>query len=201
MDALFQIILPMVLLYKYWAIFLITFVAALIFPFPPGTLLMASSAFAKQGYFSFWLIVLFGTLGNIVGDSLGYWLARIYGKEVLYRIGFRKILDSQRFQNVNTRIKSNPGFFIFLTRFEVFSNLAGNIICGLSKVPYRKYLFYDILGETTQVLLYCTIGYILGDNWHAISSVINRSLFLIILLIIVFVAIFWKRLLRWVDGK
>lgn len=194
MNFIVQIILPYLLLYKYWAIFVITLVAALAFPIPPGTLLMASAAFASQGYFSFTWVVVVGSLGNIVGDNIGYWLARKYGKSVLCRIGFRKTLDSQKYKNIEERIRRNPKFLIFISRFEVFSNLAVNLICGLSDLEYKKYIVFEVLGEISQVFIYCAIGYIVGDNWMVISGIITKFLILIILVLGLLIAIFWEKI-------
>ena len=196
MNFIVQIILPYLLLYKYWAIFTITLVAALAFPIPPGTLLMASAAFASQGYFSFSLVVFFGALGNIVGDNIGYFLARAYGKKVLYRIGFRKVLDSQKYKNIEERIRRKPNFLIFISRFEVFSNLAVNIICGLSGLSYKKYIVFEVLGEICQVFIYCAIGYIVGDNCVTISGIITKFIILIILVVVLFVVVFWDKIWR-----
>ena len=194
MDSLLNIILPFVLVYKYWAIFTVTLIAALAFPIPPGTLLMASAAFASQGYFSFTWVVVVGALGNIVGDNIGFFLARYYGKKVLYKIGFKKILDSQKYKNIEERIKRKPGALIFFSRFEVFSNLAVNLICGLSGLEYRKYIVYEVAGELLQVFIYCGIGYLVGDNWEEISSIISRFLLLILFIAALLVAIFWKKI-------
>lgn len=196
MDALTHFILPYLLLYKYWAIFGITLIAALAFPVPPGTLLMASSAFAAEGYLSFGWVVLVGTLGNVAGDNIGYWLARRYGRDVLSRIGFRKILASEKYARIEARLRRRPGWLIFISRFEVFSNLAVNIICGLGRVPYRKYLVYESVGEFLQVLIYCGIGYAVGDNWESINGIISRFMLLLLLVIILCIFVFWKRILR-----
>ena len=196
MASLVQLILPYILLYKYWAIFVITLIAALAFPIPPGTLLMASAAFASQGYFSFFWVVAIGSLGNITGDNIGYFIARRYGVRILNRIGFRKILASEKYKNIEKRIQRRPGFLIFITRFEVFSNLCVNIICGLGKVPYSKYVFFSAIGEITQVFLYCLIGYLVGDNWPTISALISKFLWGIILIAVVLIAVFWKKIWR-----
>lgn len=189
MNALIQAVLPYILLYKYAAIFGMTFLAAFAFPIPPGTLLMASAAFASQGYMSFPLIVISGALGNIAGDNLGYWIARIYGEKILKKVGFASILRSKRYIAVERKITKNPGLFILLTRFEVFANLAGNLVSGLTKIPYRTYLFYEVIGETAQVALYAGIGYAIGDSWEYVSGIVSKSLLLVILVVaIVFIA-------------
>lgn len=189
-------ILPLVLAYKYWALFGITFIAALILPVPPGTLIMASSAFAYQGYFSFPLVLLSAILGNILGDNLGYWLARKYGVAVLSRIGFKKVLMSKKFGEVEKLVRRRPGFILFISRFEVFTNLSVNIIAGLSKVPYRKYAFFVAIGEICQVALYGSIGYFFGSNWERIGAAIGHTFLIIIVVAIALLMIFWKQITR-----
>jgi membrane protein DedA with SNARE-associated domain len=166
------------------------------FPVPPGTLLMAAAAFAAQGYFSFWKIVLFGTLGNIVGDNIAYFVSRKYGRTIFYKIGLRKMIESQKYKKIEERLRARPGFLIFITRFEVFSNLAVNIMCGLGNVPYKKYIIYDVLGEFAQVLLYASIGYLVGDAWQSVSGIVGKSLFIIITATLIVFVIFWKKAFR-----
>jgi len=201
MNFIVQIVLPYLLLYKYWAIFAITLFAALALPIPPGTLLMASAAFASQGYFSFFWVVVIGSAGNIVGDNIGYWLARRYGKKLLYRAGFGKVLDGEKYAKIERRIKKNPGFLIFISRFEVVSNLAVNLVCGLGEIEYGKYLVFEIIGELLQVFIYASIGYLVGDNWQSISGLISKFLLLIILVATFFIAVFWKRIWAWLGRE
>lgn len=193
MHLLLDVILPYILLYKYFAIFTITLLAALAVPVPPGAFLMASAALASQGYFSFFWVVAIGSLGNIVGDNIGYFLARRYGKYVFYKLGLRKAIESERYKRIEKRLDEYSGFVIFVTRFEVFSNLAVNIMCGLSKLNYKKYFIFGAIGEVTQVLLYCSIGYVVGDNWNVINTIMSKSLIYTALILVVFVFIFWHR--------
>ena len=201
MNAVVQAILPFILLYKYWALFGITFIAALVLPIPPGALLMASSAFASDGYLNFWLVIIVASAGNILGDNLGYWLSKKYGKKILSQIGFRKIFESQKYHSIEKRLRDEPGWIIFISRFEVVSNLTVNIISGISNVPYRRYLTFEALGEILQVLLYCGIGYVFGDAWQAVDSIIGRFLVIILLIAIALAIIFWKRIGRWLYKK
>ncbi len=177
MNPVVQTVIPFILLYKYWALFGITFITALVLPIPPGTLIMASSAFAYQGYFNFGFIVAVAIAGNILGDNVGYFIARSYGKTILSKIGFAKVLESKRYRGIERAVKRRPGLIIFLSRFEVFTNLAVNIISGLSKVPYRKYLLYEAIGEIFQVTLYSTIGYLFANTWQSVNSLVGKVLF------------------------
>ena len=90
MDLLVQAILPYILLYKYWALFVVTFLASLAIPIPAGTLLIASAAFASQGYFNIYILLIVVIAANLVGDNVSYWLARLYGERALSNIPFIK---------------------------------------------------------------------------------------------------------------
>lgn len=194
MKLIATTILPLILVYKYVAIVVITFFSALVLPIPPGTLLMAASAMAGKGYFSLPLVVLAGAFGNVAGDITGYFLARRFGEPILRKLGFAKVLSSSRYKRIEERFRTKPGTLIFFSRFEVFSNLAVNIMSGLGKVPFRKYIVYEMSGEILQVALYCSIGYFFGNNWTAINVIINRFLALIALILVLLVIIFWKKI-------
>ena len=119
MDILIQAILPFVLIYKYWALFTLTFLASLAIPIPAGTILIASAAFASQGYFNITTIFIVVIIANIAGDNVSYWLARLYGKKVFSYIKFtKKILESKNFELIEKIISHRPGFIVFISRFE-----------------------------------------------------------------------------------
>ena len=70
MSGLVSLLLSYVLIYKYLAIFIITYLGALAFPLPSGTVVAASAAFAIQGYLNFPLVLFIGILGNVTGDMI-----------------------------------------------------------------------------------------------------------------------------------
>jgi membrane protein DedA with SNARE-associated domain len=200
MNFLVQAILPYILLYKYWALFVITFLSSLALPIPAGTLLVASSAFASQGYFSIVKLIAVTTIATILGDNALYWLARLYGKKVLYRVSFlRRLLTSKNFVLVEKGIRKRPGFVIFITRFEVMATLTVNLICGLGEVSYGQFLLYEATGSFADVFFYAMMGYLFGDSWQAVNNLIGNFSILLFLAIILAVSLFWKRIIKNLD--
>ncbi len=65
-------ILPLIISFKYIAIFGMTMLAASILPIPPGTLIIASSALSYNGYFKLGFVILAAILGKVVGNSISY---------------------------------------------------------------------------------------------------------------------------------
>jgi hypothetical protein len=89
-GVILQSLLTFVLLYKYVAIFVISFFAALSFPLPSSAVLIASAFFATEGYFNFILVYLIALIANIASDIVAYWLARWYGEKVFFKSRVKK---------------------------------------------------------------------------------------------------------------
>ncbi len=196
MDFLSLSVLPYLLLYKYTTLFLITFLAALALPLPSAPSLMAASAFAGQGYLKISWVIIVATLGNISGDLLGYFIARQFGKPILYKLGLRKILDSKNFVTIERYLQKYPTSIVFASRVQVQATMAVNILAGLGKLPLYKFLPAIIAGELVQVLFYAGIGYWFSSNWQALYTLVNQFSWAVLLIIILAILVFWKPLLH-----
>jgi membrane-associated protein len=202
MDFLSQTILPYVLLYKYWALFVITFLSSLAIPIPAGTLLVASSAFASQGYFNFIVILAVVIVANIIGDNICYWIARIYGRRIFDYFRFtRKVIESKNFRLIEIKLRERPGFVIFISRFEALATLTVNGVCGISKVPYRKFMLYEAIGAVADAVLYGGIGFVFGDSWQAVNKLIGNFSIIVFIILIACVILFWKRIMKNVSTE
>jgi len=197
MDFLIQIILPYILLYKYWALFSLTFLASLALPIPAGTLLIAASAFASQGYLNITTILLIVFLANVLGDNLSYLIVRLYGRKYLSKIRIiKKIINSRNFKLIEKSITAKPGFLIIISRFEVLSTLAINLLCGLSQIKYQKFLKYEIIGSVLNVLFYVSLGYSFGDSWPVVNKLIGDFSLLFFAAIALSISIFGKKIIN-----
>jgi membrane-associated protein len=201
MDFLSQTILPYILLYKYVALFVVTFLSSLALPIPAGTLLVATAAFASQGYFNIVIILLVVIIANILGDNICFWLARLFGKRILYKIGLRRVLESKNFKLIEKGIAQKPGIIIFVSRFEAIATLSVNIISGLGDMPYKKFLLFESMGAVVDAVLYGMIGYLFADSWQAVNNLIGNFSIGIFLLIAVGMILFWKKIMSKISTE
>jgi len=187
------IFLSYLLIYKYLILFLVTYSAALIFPIPASAVLIAAGAFASQGYFSFEYVILFGLLGNVLGDLCGYFISYYFGREFLMRIGLKKFLSSKTFVKLEHNFVDHAWSSIFFSRFVVTGlGSAVNILSGITKIPFKKYFLYEFTGEVIYVLMLSSLGYIFGVEWKSIYGIVeDLSGLIIIILIIVIAAIYY----------
>ena len=109
-------ILSFLLLYKYLALFLVAYLAALILPLPSNTSLLAASAFASQGFLNIYLVIIVALLANVLGDITGFFIAHRYGKGLLINIGLQKVLASKEYKKIETKLIILSNSVIFLYR-------------------------------------------------------------------------------------
>lgn len=194
MDFIAQNIIPYILLYKYTALFVIFFMAAFILPIPSGNILVATIAFAVEGYFNIGLVIFISVIANLLGDNCGYWLARSYGEKIFSFIGFRKILKSKTFNTIEEKFRRRPGFIILISRFDAISTSVINLLAGLGKVSYRKFIVHESIGTVLQVSFYSSVGYFFGHNWKIINTTMGKVYLICVLLLIILIISYWSKI-------
>ena len=193
MSFLLDTLVPLVLVYKYWALFLICFFASLALPLPSNTSVTAMAVFAASGYVSFSLTLIVAFAGYVLGDWLGFWLARLYGPRVLRLAGFRRIANYRYYQEAEGYVGQHPALTIFLSRFVSAAGPAINVLAGLSKVSFKKFLVFDLAGEALDVLIFGLGGYFFGDQFQNYGLSITLTEIEIVVIIILSYLIFSAR--------
>lgn len=148
--------------------------------FLPGDSLLFTAGFlASQGILNLWILIAVTFAGAVLGDNFGY----MFGKKVGPAI-FKKE-DSLLFSKDNlARAKKfyeqHGAKTIILARFIPFGRTFAPILAGVGEMPYRSFLFYNIIGGALWTIGLSLIGYGLGNS---IPNA-DKYIFPIVLLII-----------------
>jgi membrane protein DedA with SNARE-associated domain len=184
MDFLLGSILPYVLIYKYAAIFIISFSGAIILPLPVNLMLLAIGAFSSQGYFNIWFSLTAAMTGNVLGDVTDYFVARKYGEAIIRKFKMREKLF---FRQLEEELRSDAVSTVFTSRFAGSLSSITNFLAGFVGVPFFKFLIPDILGDFIEPFFVLIIGYVLGVYWSSASSVLNMIAGLVATAVIMFI--------------
>jgi membrane-associated protein len=156
--------LAALVLYGLPALFTVVFVAAVGLPLPSSLLLLVAGSLIDVGEMSFWPVVASATAAAVLGDNLGYAVGRRGGRPLALRL-------SQRF-NLEQKISAGeafmaqwggPGVFFsrwLLTPLGPWVNLAG----GAAIFSWWRFLLWDAAGETLWVVLYVSLGMLVGEQ-------------------------------------
>jgi membrane-associated protein len=175
--------------YGYPILWLSVFVGALGVPLPNSLVLLAAGAFAAYGDFNFPLLAVVSISAFVLGDNGSYWIGRLWGSKVLdwlensHRVQFIKPETVARSRVYFAHL---GGWAIFFSRFLV-SILGGaiNILAGAELYPYRRFLFFDVSGETLGALLPLSLGYIFAASWEAVGDILGSFSFFILAFFVV----------------
>jgi membrane protein DedA with SNARE-associated domain len=184
MHTILPSVLSFVLLYGYAAIFSISYLAVFL-PLPQTVVLLAGGAFAGQGYLNIFSLIFFSSLGNILGDLTCFILARKYGKELLMKIGLKKLILSKKFTEMETFINDTAGPTVFISRIIPLGTIV-DILSGLSKMSFKKFMAYVIAGNIVYTIGVALVGLFLGNAWQNVTSIFSAAGIVIAIIIVIF---------------
>lgn len=146
-------------------------------------------------------VIIFATLGSIIGAVALYLIGRILNRERLSKIVKGKIGKILFLKEDD--IEKAYGWFdkrgyktVFFCRFVPIVRSLISIPAGMSEMNVPKFLVYTTIGSLIWNTVLVVIGAALGDNWEKLVLVMdeysNIALILIIILFIVIVFMFYK---------
>jgi len=148
--------------------------------FLPGDSLLFTAGFlASQDILNIWILLFVCVSGAIIGDQVGYGLGRRYGR------GYFNKPESRLFKPKNLVLaeqffEKHGGRAIILARFIPFARTFVPVVAGISHMPYRHFVSFNVIGAFLWGAGVTLLGYFLGN---AIPSV-DRYLLPVIALIL-----------------
>jgi membrane-associated protein len=184
LDKYLNTMLSQYNLWAYVVVFIIIFIETglVITPFLPGdSLIFAIGAIAAAGGpISIPMIILLLYFAAIAGDTVNYQIGHLLREKVKKRerIPFIKMEYIDRTQAFFER---NGGKTITIARFIPIIRTFAPFVAGVGKMPYKKFLGYNIIGGISWVTLLFGIGYFFGN----ISVVKNHFSLVVIAIILI----------------
>jgi membrane protein DedA with SNARE-associated domain len=172
-------------------LFAVVTIASVGVPFPVSLTLVAAGSFAKQGEMSLLPVIMAGSLAAILGDQMGYGLSRWRGRRLINRIT-RRVGGAAKIKKAEALLNKWGGLGIFFSRWLV-TELGPwlNVTSGIAGYPWRRFIFWDVLGEVLWVVLYVLLGYIFSDRVQYIAEILGNLAWAILALIAAII-IGWK---------
>lgn len=150
------------------------------FFFPGDSLLFVAGLLAAQGFFNLFLLNLVIFIGAVTGNMAGYWFGSRVGP-ALFRREDSLIFKKRHLLTAQAYYEEHGGKTIFLARFIPIVRTFAPIVAGIGRMPYRTFMFYNLVGGFVWSVGLTVLGYLLGN----VVPDIDRYLLPIVLLIIV----------------
>ena len=178
----------------YFGILLLMIVENL-FPPIPSELIMPSAGFAaSRGDMNLVLVVVFGTLGSVLGTLPLYYIGRAFGEQrvIAWADKYGKWLTLSG-KDVK---KADDWFDKHGTKAVLFGRMVPGIRsllslpAGMSEMPLPKFLIYSAIGSGLWATALAGAGYVLGENYDRVERYVGPAS-KVILVLVVITAIWW----------
>ena len=174
MEFLLRDIVALLLGIGPWVVFVVVAVetAAFVGLLVPAEATVLIAAFlADRGYFEFGDIAAAALGGALLGDQCGYLLGRLGGTRMVAH-------DSRsawsRYEPAASGLfRRHSALSVTLARFLSFVRTLMPWFAGMSRMPYGRYLVFDLLGVLGWGLGSIALGYVVGESWRLAASTLG----------------------------
>ena len=121
------------------------------------------------------IIVLFGTLGAMIGAIINYALAAWLGRPVIYKfadskLGHLCLLSSEKLEKAEAYFREKGNVSTFIGRFIPGIRQLISIPAGLSKMHFGAFLWWTFLGAFIWNCILAAIGYLAAGQMDRIKE-------------------------------
>lgn len=133
---------------------------------PGETVVIIGGFYARLGSLSLPVVAAAACAGAILGDNTGYLLGRRFGRGLLERHGRWLFVTPDRLERADRYFRSHGGKTVFLGRFIPVVRSLGFFLAGVTKMPWRRFLLYDLVGSILWGVGHSILGYLLGASYE-----------------------------------
>lgn len=205
-----EIIIEIMNQFGYIGIMLLIAIENIFPPIPSEVILTFGGFMTTYSKLSVGGVIVFSTIGAILGALVLYFVGRILKKERLMKLANGKVGKTLRFKPEDIE-KANNWFnkkgtkTVFLCRFVPIIRSLISIPAGINGMKMTSFLLYTTLGTLIWNAVLTILGSVLGENWEVIASAIDTYskvvLAFIVIIIIILCTIFYNKRIKNSENK
>ena len=162
MESLIQFCLDHL---NYWTVTLFMTIESSFIPFPSEAVVPpAAWKAAVTGEMNVFMVVLFATLGALIGAFINYYLAVWLGRPIVYkfansRVGHMCLIDEAKVQNAERYFDEHGAVSTFVGRLVPAVRQLISIPAGLARMSLGRFVLYTSLGAGVWNAILAALGY------------------------------------------
>lgn len=166
MESLIQFCLDHL---NYWTVTLFMAIESSFIPFPSEAVVPpAAWKAAVSGDMNVTLVVVFATLGALIGAFINYYLAVWLGRPIVYkfansRFGHMCLIDEAKVQNAEKYFDKHGAVSTFVGRLVPAVRQLISIPAGLARMGLGRFVLYTSLGAGVWNAILAALGYYMAS--------------------------------------
>jgi membrane protein DedA with SNARE-associated domain len=134
-------------------------------PIPEEAFVVLAGVLSAQGHLHTGMAFAACLAGAIIGDSFMYGIGYRWGHRIFTsHPRFAKLLAAENEHQFQQSIENHSLKVMLLARFLIGVRAPVYVMTGVVRMPYRRFLIYDVISATLVVGVVFSLAYVFGDN-------------------------------------
>nr|WP_319374467.1 DedA family protein [uncultured Methanobacterium sp.] len=172
----------------YWGIFLGMTIESACIPLPSEIIMTFAGYVVYEGKMAFWGVVLVGTLGNLVGSLIAYYVGWWGGRPLLEKYGKYILITHSKLNLADEWFEKYGHEAVLISRMLPGLRTFISLPAGITHMNLKKFILYTVVGSLPWCFVLTYIGVLMGPNWTTIESYFRYLDILVGIGIVVFIA-------------
>jgi membrane protein DedA with SNARE-associated domain len=165
-------------------------------PLPSEVILPLAGFTVSKGELVLWQVLLWTTVGSVVGALALYGLGALLGRERMHALVAKvPLVKAEDVRKTEAWFADHGRKTVFFGRMiPIFRSLI-SIPAGVERMPLFTFVVFTAMGSFLWNTLLVMGGYLLGEQWSLVETYVGVITYVVIGLVLLAVAVFvWKRL-------
>ena len=180
--------------YGYWTLVVVLLLENAGLPLPGETTLLFAGFLAySERELHLGYIILVSIIACSIGDNLGYAIGHRGGRPLLDR--YRKLfhISEQTIARGERLFKQYGAATVFFARFLFGLRIIAGPMAGVLRMPWRRFVLFNILGAAAWVTVIASLGYVFGSQWDRLLHYVKGGELVLLGLGGMLVLFLWRR--------
>jgi membrane protein DedA with SNARE-associated domain len=143
---------------------------------------------AQQGHLSLPVVIIVGSLAELVGTFISYGVGRKGGRPAVERYGRYVLITSRDLDRAERFFAGKGAWAVLIVRLVPVLRAFGGLVSGIVEVPVGQFAIFNAIGTVIFATALSSIGYAVGSAWDSVSKDLSIGGYIIVVLVVVAVA-------------
>jgi membrane-associated protein len=161
----------------------------------PGELFLAlGGVYAGRGDLSVVLVISVGALAGLLGETVSYWIGRRYGIRITRHLPLANRFEKHP-NDAHRYFRRHGGKTVFVGRYVSVVGTFMPFAAGMSDMPFRRFLAFDVAAITIWSAGVTLLGYFLNSQIQLVDQVLSQFGWGLLALVVLALSgrMVWKR--------
>jgi len=174
----------------YFGILVLMIMESMVFPVPSEAVMPFAGFLLFEHRMSLISIIIFSTLGSIIGSIISYYIGMYGGKRFINKFGKYLLLNEHHLKQTEDFFNKYGEKTIFISRFIPIVRHLISLPAGVGRMNIYKFSIYTVIGAGLWNTFLTYLGYLLGSRWEIIRKYTEILDIVVIFCIIAAIAYF-----------